>query len=59
MHFVQINKFCYHLTLFIELMLSMYEKKTLLKKLLQLLEDIQAIDVTVIDVRQQTAITDL
>ena len=36
----------------------MSEKKPLLKKLLQLLEDIQAIDVVVIDVSKQTTITD-
>lgn len=43
---------------FNELKLNMSENKPLLKKLLQLLEDIQAIDVTVIDVSKQTSITD-
>ena len=36
----------------------MYDKNPLLNKLLQLLEDIHAINVTVIDVSQQTTITD-
>ena len=36
----------------------MSDKNPMLKKLLQALEDIQAIDVTVIDVSQHTTITD-
>ena len=36
----------------------MYDKNPMLKKLLQALEDIQAIDVTVIDVSKHTTITD-
>ncbi len=36
----------------------MYDKNPLLKKLLHELEEIQAIDVKVIDVHEQTAITD-
>lgn len=36
----------------------MYENYPFLKKLLQLLDDIHAIDVKVIDVMQQTTITD-
>ncbi len=36
----------------------MYEKYPLLNTLLKSLEDIQAIDVTVIDVCQQTSVTD-
>lgn len=36
----------------------MSEQQTFLKQLLKSLDDIQAIDVTVIDVKQQTSVTD-
>lgn len=36
----------------------MSEQNPMLQKLLHSLEDIQAVDITVIDVRQQTSITD-
>lgn len=56
--FAQFKKAVMMSTFFKEVITPMSDQKNMLDTLLKALEDLQAIDVTVIDVREQTTVTD-